>query len=457
MIPKLPKGFTHPMKIGGGAFASVYRARQTSVDRWVAIKIIDEKDRAKRAGLLKEATTQAGMRVDCVPQIYDAFEWGPRVCIIMQWIRGSSLAAILEQDLAESERLVLADGFIAALARLHNQGYAHRDLKPANILVSPSDGVFLVDFGFAKEVADGQKSLAGTVKGTPAYMAPELWTGSSDIDYRRADVYSAGKVLKEILPERLGTWVADALLQDDPSRRPATGAELLEKWNRQVDQPTTPLQWDRLASSTTGKALSRMLLAATRQLLYAGRDDEAYWLLVECLEEDPDLGEAVALMSSFPREARQRARRRRAAIVVAAFLTILLAVGAFVAGRRSKSADVVARAVAAPREGGAARLTSALGSGTVVRADDLPLLSDSLKVDKLSGTLFIRSHPDKGGLIVDGTPIDPKVDLETGFPLSYGSHTVAWKSDAGVTMWRERVDILPFQTKGMDLVPRGDG
>ena len=75
MLSRLPRGFTHPMRIGTGAFASVFRVHQSALDRKVAFKIIHEKNAVGRSELLKEAKTQAKLRAGCVPQVYDAFEW----------------------------------------------------------------------------------------------------------------------------------------------------------------------------------------------------------------------------------------------------------------------------------------------------------------------------------------------------------------------------------------------
>ena len=81
MIPALPAGYSHPMSIGKGGFASVYRVKQTALDRWVAIKIIEEKNPKRRKELLKEGKTQANLQIRYVPQVYDAFEWKKKVYI----------------------------------------------------------------------------------------------------------------------------------------------------------------------------------------------------------------------------------------------------------------------------------------------------------------------------------------------------------------------------------------
>ena len=126
MIPKLPKGFSHPMRIGEGTFASVYRVRQNALERWVALKIIPEKDRDRRKELLKEATIQAKIKAECIPQVYDAFEWNNSVCIVMQWVKGVSLVQLMRGTLSEEERLFLANGLICSMATLHSLGFEEK-------------------------------------------------------------------------------------------------------------------------------------------------------------------------------------------------------------------------------------------------------------------------------------------------------------------------------------------
>ncbi len=108
MIPRLPKGFSHPMVIGAGSFSSVYRARQRALDRWVAIKILPEKNPVIRQTLLKEAQVQAQLNAPCIPAVYDAFEWDQQVCIVMQWIKGISLKTILDENPNSEQRHLIA-------------------------------------------------------------------------------------------------------------------------------------------------------------------------------------------------------------------------------------------------------------------------------------------------------------------------------------------------------------
>jgi len=105
----------------------------------------------------------------------------------MEWIKGASLQSLLEKGIpGQSDRAALAASIVAALAGLHTLGFAHRDIKPANILVTPDAGIFLVDFGFSKKVGEGDRSVIGMVKGTPAYMAPEIWQGRGNVRFHES-------------------------------------------------------------------------------------------------------------------------------------------------------------------------------------------------------------------------------------------------------------------------------
>jgi len=93
------------MTIGEGSFSSVYRVRQKILDRWVAVKILHEKDRERRLELLNEARNQAQMSIACIPAVYDAFAQGQQLFIVMEWIKGASLQSLLEKGIpGQSDR-----------------------------------------------------------------------------------------------------------------------------------------------------------------------------------------------------------------------------------------------------------------------------------------------------------------------------------------------------------------
>ncbi|HMD69129.1 MAG TPA: serine/threonine-protein kinase [Chitinivibrionales bacterium] len=457
MIPRLPTGYSHPMRVGEGAFASVYRVRQTALDRLVAIKVLHEKDPAKKRDIMKEATTQARIRADCIPQVYHVFEWRSQVCIVMEWIKGVSLSSLVAHFPSTEERLWLADHMIRSLAALHTLGFAHRDLKPENILVSPDKGVMFVDFGFTKNVSDGRQSVSGIVKGTPAYMAPELWTGGQGVDPLRCDVFAAGRILHDIVPGEPYAAFLAGCTRDDPSKRPASGSEMLALWQRtamHVGQPN----WRRLSQALSSEQLSVKLAAAARLLLHGGREDEAYWLLVESIEENPKNTEAVGLMNSFPKYVQRKRIRRRIGYAAVASACACLLLFAFAVGRRSRDWTPDNSAVSlrmSLHHDRTKTLASMLRTGGLASAGaavgNVPFRLDSAGCGRLCGTLYVPARPSHGKLLVNGTAVDRVTDYTSGIALPPGMHSLAWSDEHGRLLWREKVTMLPFESKSIAI------
>lgn len=449
MIPRLPPGFTHPILTGEGAFSSVYRVRQTSLDRWVAMKIITEKDSFRRNALLSEAKTQANIHLDCIPQIYDTFEWDKRICIVMQWLKGVSLREILDDFPTINYRYRIADSLISAVADLHEQGFAHRDLKPENILISPENGVFLVDFGFTKSVVDGRKSMSGTIKGTPAYMAPELWSSNSIINPLRTDLFSLGKILKEMfLNETELQSMIHSLLEDNPDRRPESARGFYTLWNASTGLVSGLATWRQIAGNVSSLQHSRKLLTAARELLYANRDEEAYWLLVECLEEDPEYEEALEFMRKFPKSSNKNKKRNQIFKFSALAALILLIILSYFAGRMSLKKDYVLSIPSPTYDKLPSQLlTSQSGNSDISIAR---LLEDTLKSASLKGRIIIQNHPEKGTFSIDDSLSDT-TNLISGIECLYGTHTLSWKNDSGFIIWKEKVNLLPFQKKYISI------
>ena len=452
MIPRLPKGFSHPLRIGEGSFASVYRVRQHALDRWVAVKFIHERDRKKRRDLLREARTQAQIKADCIPQIYDAFEWHCNVCIIMQWIRGIPLLSVLDTPLSEEERYFLAHGFIASLANLHTLNFAHRDLKPANIIISPENGIHLVDFGFAKSVHDIHQSIAGVAKGTPAYMAPELWRFGGTVDLMRADVFSAGKILLQILSGTPVVSFTEQLMNENPEKRPSSGLELLALWKAQ-ESITAPrsVSWSGIAGNICSDMLSAKLLLASKELLFAGRHEEAYWLLVESIEENANNADAIQLMSRFSQNGSLRKRSVRKYLILASLLIVAL-VSAFLVGRRSSEYQVSGKLVRKQE-----RLLLLARDQQNVSSGHCPLKEDTLSISSLKGRVVVKAGPVQGKLLVNNSLMS---HADNGFfriDLMPGTHLLTWLDTAGNVYWFERVSVLPFQIKHVTVTKRGSG
>ncbi len=448
MIPRLPKGYSHPMRVGEGAFASVYRVRQTALERLVAIKVLHEKDPAKKRDIVKEATTQARIQADCIPQVFHVFEWRSQVCIVMEWIKGVPLSSLVAHFPSAEERLWLADHVIRSLAALHTLGFAHRDLKPENILVSPDKGIMLVDFGFTKNVIDGQQSVSGVVKGTPAYMAPELWSGGRGIDTMRCDVFAAGRIVHDILPRDTYAEFTAQCTSDDPAKRPASGAEMLALWQCAAPHIGQP-DWRRLAQALSSEQLAVKLASAARLLLHDGREDEAYWLLVESIEENPKNVEAVSLMNSFPKYVQRKRVQRRIWYGSVVAICACLLLFAFVVGRHSRDWSMgggPGLAGMPMHKDGTAMLAGALRARSVVTGR-VPLRCDSSGCGRLCGTLLVAGGSPHGKLLINGVAMERVTEYQSGISLAPGPHSLAWLDENGRMQWREKIQMLPFETK----------
>lgn len=453
MIPRLPHGFSHPMLIGEGGFSSVYRVRQIALDRWVALKIIHEHDPHKRQELLREAKIQAGIKAVCIPQIYDSFEKHGSVFIVMEWIRGISLAAMLENssvdELSLEHRFWITEGILRALAELHTLKFAHRDLKPANIIISPENGIYLVDFGLSKMVfGSDARTVTGVVKGTPAYMAPELWQKKDSIDYLCADVYSVGKILRQVLPSDSGARITSALLEDDPSLRIKDGGAALDLWQKITGEQKTLPHWGKIASQLNSELLAKRLFLSAKELLYASREDEAYWLLVECLEQNPNHADALSLMNSFPEHLRRRRIRRM--IGTALISSIILLLFCVIIMFSSFFDSQVFRHYSEPSLPKMPKLD--FRKYGFLNHLEIPFRQDVSSSRNLCGKVKFVLIPDSGKLYIDGRVQPDTFIVSKVVDLDYGVHSVIWVNPDGSILWKEHVRLLPFQIRQISIL-----
>jgi formylglycine-generating enzyme required for sulfatase activity/tRNA A-37 threonylcarbamoyl transferase component Bud32 len=186
-------------QIGQGGMATVYKAHQSSLDRYVAIKVL-KSDLAKTKGFAarfeREARTIARLRHRNILTIFDYGHEENLLYLVMEYVGGGTLKERLgwPQDMNYAVNIVSQVG--NALSHAHKLGMIHRDVKPANILLAEEDWPLLSDFGLAKMVQDSlQLTLSGASVGTPQYMSPEQ-AQSFPVD-QRSDVYSLGVVLYE--------------------------------------------------------------------------------------------------------------------------------------------------------------------------------------------------------------------------------------------------------------------
>jgi len=252
--------------------ATVYLAHDEELGRPVAIKILPEHladDDAFRARFLREARLAGRLSHPNVVRVYDAGETASRPFIVMEYVRGVSLA---ESERMPAERVVeLGAQACAGLQHAHDAGLVHRDLKPANLLVRDDGVLKIADFGIARAAESTRQTQVGTLLGTAAYLAPEQIAGEDATV--ASDVYSLGAVLYELLtgrppysfaslaelaakqsegaiapvrdvapkvPPELEAAVMHALARD-PRFRPDSAAELAHELALSTERPTRPL------------------------------------------------------------------------------------------------------------------------------------------------------------------------------------------------------------------------
>jgi eukaryotic-like serine/threonine-protein kinase len=194
-------------ELGRGGMGVVYKARQSGLDRVVALKMIlagalasAEQHRRFEA----EARVAARVQHPHVVAVYEAGRVNGLPYLVMQYVDGCSLAQRLKRGpLAADEAARLVAAVARAVDALHAAGIVHRDLKPSNILIDSYGRPFVTDFGLAKLV-EGESGVTqtGAVLGTPQYMAPEQAAGGSKSVGPTADVYSLGAILYECLTGR---------------------------------------------------------------------------------------------------------------------------------------------------------------------------------------------------------------------------------------------------------------
>jgi serine/threonine-protein kinase len=192
--------------LGKGGMAAVYRARQVTMGRDVAIKVLepgltDSAEFLKR--FARETRAVSKLSHAHILKVFDFGQQDDLVYLVMELLGGGSLAdQIAAGPLPLPMIRRVLEQVASALDYAHSKGIVHRDLKPQNILLDESGNAFLTDFGIVKLVDETSRlTEPGSVVGTPAYIAPEHWLGQQ-VD-ARADVYALGVVLFEMLTGRL--------------------------------------------------------------------------------------------------------------------------------------------------------------------------------------------------------------------------------------------------------------
>ncbi|MDQ6642831.1 MAG: serine/threonine protein kinase, partial [Chloroflexota bacterium] len=192
-------------RIGAGGMATVFKAYQPNLDRYVAIKVLPAyhaRDPVFVKRFVQEARAVAKLVHPNILQIHDFGEQDNITYIVMEYVEGGTLKDRLKRSLAVPEAVDYMIQAAEGLNCAHNNGIVHRDVKPANMLLRKDGYLLLSDFGIAK-ILEGTTNLTrvGTGIGTPQYMSPEQGTGQA-VD-RRSDIYSLGIVLFHCLVGRV--------------------------------------------------------------------------------------------------------------------------------------------------------------------------------------------------------------------------------------------------------------
>ncbi len=205
-------------KIAQGGMGAVYKAKHPTLNRYVLLKKLTLRGGTQFTERFKrEARIMMEFKHDHIVHVYDHFKEGSSYYIVEEFVDGVSLEQLIRREryLSNEAAALIFYEVCKALQHAHEKGVIHRDMKPGNILISNQGEVKLVDFGIATSLEDSEEGLTreGMTLGTPSYIPPEQIDNAKSVD-RRADIYSLGVVLYEMLTGKTpfpGTFTAETI------------------------------------------------------------------------------------------------------------------------------------------------------------------------------------------------------------------------------------------------------
>jgi tetratricopeptide (TPR) repeat protein len=294
-LPRVP-GYEILGLLGRGGMGVVYKARQSSLKRLVALKMVlagAHADREEFQRFKAEAEAAARLQHANIIQIYEVGEHGGLPYFSLEYADGGSLAARTRVGaVPAAQAAALVEALALAVDHAHSRGIVHRDLKPANVLLTADGTPKITDFGLAKDLLeDSGQTRTGAVLGTPSYMAPEQAAGKVHEIGPAVDVYALGAILYDLLTGR-------------PPFRGQTLAETLEQVRHQPPVPPSRLQAGvpRDLETICLKALAKEPAARYASALALGRDLGRFRAGEPILaRRQGPLGRAVRLVRRRPR------------------------------------------------------------------------------------------------------------------------------------------------------------
>ncbi|HBG28055.1 MAG: hypothetical protein A2Y10_20045 [Planctomycetes bacterium GWF2_41_51] len=250
-------------KLGAGAMAIVYKGKQISLDRIVAVKILPRRfsenpDYVKR--FYKEGKAAAKLNHNNIVGAYDVGEAGGYHYFVMEYVEGKTLYEDLAKGkiFPEQEAIAITTQVASALAHAHNRGLIHRDVKPKNIMINSAGIVKLADLGLARDASDIElaKSEAGKAFGTPYYISPEQIRGEIDID-GRCDIYSLGATFYHMVTGRV----------------PFEATTPSEVMRKHLKEPLVPPDHINTTLSAGASEVIEMMLAKKKEDRYASAEE----------------------------------------------------------------------------------------------------------------------------------------------------------------------------------------
>ena len=326
--------------LGRGGMGVVYKARQASLDRHVAIKVLPRElsqDASFATRFDREARAAAAVSHPHIISIYAVGEDRGYHYIAMELVEGDSLAQVLRRDgpLASDRALALMKQVAAALEAAHTCGVLHRDIKPGNILLTPKGDAKVADFGLAKRTAvDVSVTVTGAALGTPLYLPPEVASGQEA--GTRSDLYSLGAAFYHLLagqPPFQGSSATELAVKHTSAKAP-----LLSKL-----APDAPPALCRVIHRLLRKSAGERYASAAELLDALGRVEARLGTATF-----DTTGTHAHTTVADRRQARQQRRRWGVVLGIAAIAALVVAAGLFLALRGKAKPQPATRSIPPP-------------------------------------------------------------------------------------------------------------